>query len=73
MTNSTNLKYWWKWTINCGIGELIGIAAASMMALTVHQFLGEPETTQDKLLGLFIMLFAGLVEGFILGTLNGKY
>lgn len=72
MTNSTNLKYWWKWTINCGIGELIGIAAASMMALTVHQFLGEPETTQDKLLGLFIMLFAGLVEGFILGTLQWK-
>ena len=72
MTNSTDIKYWWKWTLNCGIGELIGIAAAAMIAIIVHQFLGEPETTVDKLLGLFIMLFAGLIEGFILGTLQWK-
>ena len=72
MTNTTNLKYWWKWTINCGIGELIGITAAAMIAVTVNQFLGKPETAGDKLLGLIIMLFAGLIEGFILGTLQWK-
>ena len=72
MTNSTNIKYWWKWTLNCGIGELIGIAAAAMIAIAVTQFLGEPETVGDKILGIFIMLFAGLIEGFILGTLQWK-
>lgn len=70
--STAKLNYWWKWTINCGIGELLGITAAAMMAFGITYYLGEPETTSDKLLGLFIMLFAGLIEGFILGTLQWK-
>ena len=70
--STTRINYWWKWTLNCGLGELVGIATAAMMAMTIHQYLGEPESTSDKLLGLFIMLFAGLIEGFILGTLQWK-
>jgi len=65
-------NYWWKWTLNCGIGELLGISAAAMMAFSITYYLGEPETISDKLLGLFIMLFAGLIGGFILGTLQWK-
>lgn len=65
-------NYWWKWTLNCGIGELLGISAAAMMAFGINQYLGEPETIPEKLLGLVIMLFAGLIEGFILGTLQWK-
>jgi len=70
--STAKLNYWWKWTINCGIGELLGISAAALMAFSITYYLGAPETPIDKLLGLFIMLFAGLIEGFILGTLQWK-
>jgi len=66
------IQYWWKWTVNCGVGELIGIGAAAAFAVGIHQFLGEPQTLSENIIVLSAMVFAGVVEGWILGTMQWK-
>ena len=58
---------WLHWTVNCALGEVIGIGAAGAIAAGVFAAFGEPETTGTKLLVLLCMMFAGLIEGIALG------
>jgi hypothetical protein len=52
-----------QWMINCSIGELLGIGIAGGMAVTINNTIGEPHTTEQKLLVLLLMLVAGALEG----------
>ncbi|MGL5890694.1 MAG: hypothetical protein ACRC3B_12450 [Bacteroidia bacterium] len=58
---------WLRWTVNCAIGEVIGIGAAAGIAAAVFAAFGEPETTGTKILVLLCMMGAGLIEGIALG------
>lgn len=65
-------KLWFKWTFNCAIGELLGIACAGAIAFLVNMLIGEPHTFGSKLVVLLAMMFAGLIEGTILGLFQWK-
>jgi len=65
-------KLWKQWTINCALGELIGIACAGAIAYAVFKFVGEPITLFDKLITLVAMVFAGFVEGMVLSHFQWK-
>lgn len=71
-STSTNKKLWLKWTINCALGELLGISVAGAIAFGVNSAIGEPQTIADKVLVLFFMLLAGFIEGFMLGLFQWK-
>jgi uncharacterized integral membrane protein len=62
------MNAWLKWTIFCALGELLGIGIAGGIAFVVNTTIGEPETFLTKLLVLLVMLLAGCIEGFLLGT-----
>ncbi|MCA6364255.1 MAG: hypothetical protein IM638_14550 [Bacteroidetes bacterium] len=64
--------FWLRWTINCALGEVLGIGAAGLIALMVFKLLGEPQTTGSKLLVLFCMMCAGLIEGAVLGYMQWR-
>lgn len=55
------------WVLNCGFGELLGMAIAGTTMFLHSTYLGEPQTTDDKLFILAIMLIAGLLEGGSIG------
>lgn len=59
-------QFWIKWTINCALGELIGIACAGSIAFLTTMYFGEPETIGIKFLTLFAMIIAGTIEGTVL-------
>lgn len=65
-------RYWKKWTLACAAGELFGIGIAAAIAVAVNQWMGEPETTGQKFQTLFFMLFAGAIEGFVLGSFQWR-
>ncbi|MCU0435872.1 MAG: hypothetical protein MUC87_20605 [Bacteroidia bacterium] len=65
-------SFWLSWTINCALGELIGIGAAGVIAILVFKLVGEPQTTGSKLLVLLCMMCAGLIEGAILGYMQWR-
>ncbi len=64
MTNKRILKIW---TLYCATGELLGIGCAGAMAFVVNSVIGEPKTLLLKLSVLLLMLFAGFIEGLLLG------
>lgn len=64
--------YWKKWTLACAAGELIGIGVAVAIAVAVNHWMGEPETTGQKFQMLLFMLFAGGVEGFVVGQFQWR-
>jgi hypothetical protein len=66
----TNL--WKKWTINCAIGELLGIACAGGIAFGINSIIGEPQSLGNKLVVLISMMFAGFIEGAVLGLFQWK-
>jgi uncharacterized membrane protein YGL010W len=74
MSSSIDNKnlFWLRWTINCALGELLGIGAAGLIALMVFKLLGEPHTTASKLLVLACMMCAGLIEGAVLGYMQWR-
>ena len=51
----------------CIAGEFLGIGAAALTAVFTFIWMGEPETLDEKLLGLTLILIAGTLEGFLLG------
>lgn len=59
-------RLWQRWTAACGVGEFLGIAAAAATAIGHRYLLGEPSSTEGRLLNLFFMALAGLLEGSIL-------
>jgi uncharacterized integral membrane protein len=63
---------WKRWTINCAAGELLGIACAGGIAFLANLAMGESQTIAAKLAVLGAMMFAGLVEGLILGYLQWR-
>ncbi|MDH4295143.1 MAG: hypothetical protein OEV74_02600 [Cyclobacteriaceae bacterium] len=65
-------KLWKKWTINCAIGELLGIACAGAIAFGVNSIIGEPQSLGSKLIVLSTMMFAGFIEGMILSSFQWK-
>jgi hypothetical protein len=68
----TNKKLWLKWTINCALGEILGIGFAGAIAFSINSTIGEPQTIASKVLVLFFMLLAGFIEGFMLGIFQWK-
>lgn len=67
LNRSTSMSSLWaKWTINCALGELIGIGCAGLLAYSANTLLGEPDSLVEKLIILLIMLIAGLIEGTVL-------
>ncbi|NBC09753.1 MAG: hypothetical protein GVY26_21380 [Bacteroidetes bacterium] len=56
-------RLWPRWTVNCGTGELLGIAAAAVIVTGYRYLLGESSSTDDQLLHLFFMALAGVAEG----------
>lgn len=69
---SQKFKLWSNWTINCAIGELLGIACAGTIAFYSNSLIGEPIDLEAKLLVLFAMMFAGFIEGAILSHFQWK-
>jgi hypothetical protein len=65
---TSNKKILVKWTVLCALGELLGIGIAGGIAFLVNSKIGEPQTLGTKLFVLVTMLFAGAIEGFLLGT-----
>jgi len=63
---------WKKWTINCAIGELLGIACAGGIAYFINWSIGDPQSVGAKSIVLLAMMFAGLLEGSILSYLQWK-
>lgn len=63
---------WIKWTINCAIGELLGIACAGAIAYGITAIIGEPKSIGNKLFVLITMMFAGFLEGSILSLFQWK-
>ncbi|MEQ8705941.1 MAG: hypothetical protein RIC19_18575 [Phaeodactylibacter sp.] len=57
---------WKRWMLACGSGEFLGIVAAAAIAIGYQLLLGEPSTPSDRMLHLFFMLLAGVIEGGIL-------
>lgn len=60
-------SFWKKWTLACASGELIGIGVAGLIAYAYNQYFGEPLSFIEKISNLSAMLFAGAIEGSILG------
>ncbi len=65
-------RLWKKWTINCAIGELLGIACAGAIAFGINSTIGEPQSLGSKIVVLLAMMFAGLMEGTILSLFQWK-
>lgn len=63
---------WRKWTVNCAIGELLGIASAGGTAFFINSAVGEPIEIESKLIVLLAMMFAGFLEGTILSYFQWK-
>lgn len=62
-----NTGYWKKWTFNCAFGEIIGIGTAGAIAYSVNNAIGEPVMFSQKFIILVSMMFAGAIEGSLLG------
>ena len=65
-------RLWRQWALACSLGEFLGIAGAAAIAVGHRLLLGEPVTTEDKLLNLFLMCLAGGIEGTILATFQWR-
>jgi hypothetical protein len=67
-SNFSNKRYWLHWTIACGMGEFLGIGVAAGIAFLHIHFLGEPQTIGQRLLVIFVMVLAGIIEGLVVGS-----
>lgn len=65
-------KLWKSWTINCAIGELLGIASAAVIAFFADELMHEPQSISSKSFLLIVMMFAGFIEGSILSHFQWK-
>ncbi len=72
MNNFNWNKYWWKWTLACVGGEIIGIGAAAMLAGVMIYFIGEPVQIIQKGLLFLTMIVSGIIEGSILGLFQWR-
>ena len=71
-SDDSSKKYWKRWTANCAIGELVGIGIAGIIAYTLNTILGEPENIQSRIVILSAMMFAGSIEGLVLGVFQWR-
>lgn len=60
-------QFWLSWTLACAIGELLGIGAATGVALLHLTLFGEPQNFSQHVILLTIMILAGCLEGLITG------
>lgn len=74
MDNTTKLKpikilsnFQLRWVAACGIGELLGISVAALIAVIATNVFSDATELIDKLFYLLLMLCAGALEGLILG------
>ena len=66
MANSlSNRRYWLNWTVVCGAGEFLGIAAAAGIWVLHSTVFGEPQVITQRILLVVVMILAGVVEGLI--------
>jgi len=63
---------WRKWTIHCALGELLGIGCAGGIAFFVSSITQDTLDLKIKILVLLAMMFAGFLEGAILGFFQWK-
>lgn len=59
--------FWFRWTLNCAAGEILGIAVAAGLAGGVLMRLGEPQSWVERVGFLLLMLGAGALEGYAVG------
>jgi len=59
-------RLWPRWTITCGTGELLGIAAATVIIVGARRLLSVAGGTEDQVLSLFFMALASVAEGGVL-------
>jgi len=64
--------YGWKWVLACTAGEVLGIGAAAAMVTSYLYLVGEPQDTWGLFQLAGVMLFAGIVEGFLLGIFQWR-
>lgn len=69
---SERIGLWWLWTVSCGAGELIGLAIAAGLAATMNQIVGEPQSLQQRLTVLSVMVVAGVLEGTAIGCFQWR-
>jgi hypothetical protein len=66
----SQVGFWLKWTVVCGIGEFLGIGIAAGACFSFIILTGEPETTGGRVAAMVVAVSAGIVEGFISGSLQ---
>lgn len=67
LKNIDNLKQWFRWTLVCGIGELVGLAVASMIEWVLWATFGTSLFLLHGLLFLAVAIGAGYLEGWLSG------
>jgi hypothetical protein len=63
----TYRQFFSKWFIRCGIGELLSVSVATTIIVLYRYVFGDPKSFSDGSLLMLIMVFSGLVQGFVLG------
>ncbi|MCW3848985.1 hypothetical protein OF829_17235 [Sphingomonas sp. LB-2] len=66
---SANLR---RWIVACAIGELLGIACAALWWVAIDRIDPEPVALGARLAMLALKSLSGLVEGWLLGTLQAR-
>lgn len=63
-------KFFFKWVFACGLGGLLGMAAAVSMSAYLIEHLGEPYTLNEFILYYFFSAIAGAIQGTITGFMQ---
>lgn len=66
------LSFWRSWVTNCAIGELIGMGITTFIVIGRERWLGEPNSLAGKWLELLLVLAAGMIAGYLLGTFQAR-
>jgi hypothetical protein len=65
-------SFYRRWVVACAAGELIGIGAATGVALLVNTLIGEPQSLRARLLTLGAFAVVGWIEGAALAGLQWR-
>jgi NAD(P)-dependent dehydrogenase (short-subunit alcohol dehydrogenase family) len=57
------MSFYGRWIVACAAGELVGIGAATAVALTISELIGEPQSPGSRFLTLGAFAAVGAIEG----------
>lgn len=69
---ANSVRLWSAWTISCGAGEFVGMAAAAGIASLLVTLFGEPRSLPARLGCVVAMVFAGVLEGAAIGLFQWR-